>query len=262
MSDAARVDVEASMHGHGIPVLSQDKDPFSLAADVVRALTHYPYCARIPHFGDDKARGKSIARLVANTMPLHPRNPFGKLTFSEIRIDPAAFAKDTDGTRYSRTSIELAAHTDCTYMADPFELVAFQMVRPDAVGGETTIVVGRDAFAALDRAHLDRLSEPVFAFNGRIYPIAWGNGLVRYYRTQIDEDLKAGAELSPAHREAVAVLDEALARPELQLRHRLAPGEIVFVNNVRALHGRTAFDADSDRLMYRIRANAGCLYSG
>lgn len=242
-----------------IPVLSEDKDPFSIAADVVRALTRYPYCARIPGFGIEGGRGKSIARLVANTMPLHPRNPAGKLTFTEIRIDPEAFAKDTDGTRYSRTNIELGAHTDCTYMADPFELVAFQMVRPDATGGETSIVVGADALAALDTDHVKRLAEPVFSFNGRIFPITWGDGLLRYYRTQIDEDLKAGAELSPAQREAVEALDAALALPDIQFRHKMAAGEIVFVNNVRALHGRTAFDPDSDRLMYRIRANAGCL---
>jgi hypothetical protein len=262
MSEAARSYAGLPERRREIPVLSQDKDPFSLAADVVRALTNYPFCARIPEFGVDGARGKSIARLVANTMPLHPRKPFGKLTFTEVKIDPVAFAKDEDGTRYSRTNIALGAHTDWTYLVDPFELVAFQMVRPDAAGGENFITVGADALAALDPAHVRRLAEPVFSFSRKIHPIAWGDGLIRYYRTQIDEDLKAGAKLSPEHLDALSALDEALERHDLQIRFKLGAGEIVFVNNVRALHGRTGFEPTSARLMYRIRANAGCLYSG
>lgn len=244
-----------------IPVLNEDKDPFSLAADVANALNRYPYCARIPRFGDQGARGKSIARLVANTAPLHPRNPFGKLTFTEIRIDPIAFAKDGDGTRYSRTNVELAPHTDCSYMSDPFELVAFQMIRPDETGGESLIVVGSDALAALSPDQVRHLSEPVFSFGERTLPVTWGDGLIRYYRTQIEEHAQAGAVLPPAHREAIDALDAVLVRPELQLRYKLEAGEILFINNVRVLHGRTGFAGTSGRLMYRIRVNAGCLYS-
>ncbi len=36
-------------------------------------------------------------------------------------------------------------------------------------------------------------------------------------------------------------------------------GEILFLNNNKTLHGRSAFAADSARLLYRIRVHAGCL---
>jgi alpha-ketoglutarate-dependent taurine dioxygenase len=50
-----------------------------------------------------------------------------------------------------------------------------------------------------------------------------------------------------------------LRDPALQHRFRIESGEIMCMQNTRALHGRTGFDGESDRLMYRIRANAGCL---
>lgn len=37
------------------------------------------------------------------------------------------------------------------------------------------------------------------------------------------------------------------------------PGDTVFMHNTKVLHGRTGFAADSDRLMYRVRAFATCL---
>ncbi|MGE0661275.1 MAG: TauD/TfdA family dioxygenase, partial [Reyranellaceae bacterium] len=38
-----------------------------------------------------------------------------------------------------------------------------------------------------------------------------------------------------------------LTRPEAELRLRLAPGDLMVMNNVRTLHGRTAFDVNSGR---------------
>lgn len=233
-----------------------------LAADVIAALTVYPHYIRIPGFGDDQKLGKALARMVASHAPHHPRKAFAKLSSSRICIDPEAFAKEGDGTRYSQTEQALAAHTDSSFFADPHELVGFQMAIPDGEGGESFVIPARDVLAHLDPEAIRHLRTPRFPFAGVLRPILTGSEadpLIRYYRRQIDEEAAAGIPLSPDDIAALDVLDAALAQPDLQHRFRVAAGEFLLMNNLRVLHGRTGIDASSRRLMYRVRAYAGCL---
>ncbi len=233
-----------------------------LTAEVIAALTAYPHYIRIPGFGDDQKRGKALARMVTFSAPLHPRKAFAKLSSARIRIDPEAFAKEGDGTRYSQTEQALAAHTDSSFFADPHELVGFQMAIPDGAGGESFMVPVGDVVAHLDAETISQLRAPRFPFAGVLRPILTGSEadpLLRYYRRQIDEEAASGIPLSPDDVAALDALDAALARPDLQHRFRLAAGEFLLMNNLRVLHGRTGMDGASQRLMYRVRAYAGCL---
>ncbi|MFT3808934.1 MAG: TauD/TfdA family dioxygenase [Micropepsaceae bacterium] len=233
-----------------------------LTVEVIAALTAYPHYIRIPGFGDDRTRGKTLARMVTFSAPLHPRKAFAKLSSARIRIDPETFAKEGDGTRYSQTEQALAAHTDSSFFADPHELVGFQMAVPDGEGGESFMVPARDAVAHLTAETIAHLRAPRFPFGGVLRPVLTGpeaDPQLRYYRRQIDEEAASGIPLGPEDIAALDALDAALARPEIQHRFRLAAGEFLLMNNLRVLHGRTAMDGASRRLMYRVRAYAGCL---
>lgn len=254
--------MSAALETRAVPRLNENQDVFSLSMSLMVALTRYPFFACIPQFGDDPARGKALARMVCNMEPLHPTKAFAKLNFTSVKIDADDFAKETDGTRYSRTNIALAAHTDSTFLPAPHELVSFHMVRPDSAGGESFIVTARDVVAALPADVNALLRDPVFPLGKELYPVLTGpdgNPRIRYYRTQVDEDVARGAVLDDAHRGAIDTLDAVLADPALAIRFKLGAGEIVYLNNTRVLHGRTGFAPDSDRLMYRTRAFAGCL---
>jgi hypothetical protein len=244
-------------------LLHVDANLVHLAERVVAALSTYPFFLRIAGFGDDQKRGKALARLISLSAPLHPRKPLEKLSSARIRIDPEAFAKEGDGTRYSQTAELLAAHTDSSFFPDPHELVAFQMAVPDPSGGESFMIAACDVIAALDVETRDRLREPVFPFAGAPLPILTGSETdpkIRYYRRQIEEEAAAtSTPLSPAHTASLDALDAVLERRGLQHRFRLEAGEIVLMNNLRVLHGRTSMDNASRRLMYRVRAWAGCL---
>ncbi|WP_030866208.1 TauD/TfdA family dioxygenase [Streptomyces sp. NRRL F-2747] len=61
--------------------------------------------------------------------------------------------------------------------------------------------------------------------------------------------------LTPEQVKALDLLDSLLERRDLQTHGRLAPGEMIFIDNRSIVHGRTAFDeegpADGGRLMLR-----------
>lgn len=238
-------------------------DVTALIAPTIAALNAYPFFTRIAGFGVERDRGKLLGRSISVVAPLHPRKAFEKLSSARIRIDPVAFAKEGgDGTRYSQTEQALGAHTDSSYLEDPHELVAFQMAVPDPAGGETLMVAAADVVSVLDEPVRARLAAPVFPFGSARYPILSGrpgDPKIRYYRRQIDESAAVSEPLGAEDIAALDALDAALARPELQTRFRLEAGEIVLMNNLRVLHGRTGMDTGSERLMYRVRAWAGCL---
>jgi alpha-ketoglutarate-dependent taurine dioxygenase len=239
-----------------------DGDLSRLAADAIAALTRYPFYIRIPDFGDNRGHARTLADRIVRALPVHPFKPFENARSASIRIDAEAFAMEGDGTRYSRTEQALPAHTDSSFLPEPHELVSFLMVRPGAEGGESFIVTARDAIASLDGSTRERLRAPRFPFGGVLRPILSGDAAdpkLRYYRRQIDEEAAGTGALAAAERAALDALDAELERPELQHRFQLAEGEIVLLNNLRVLHGRTGMPATSNRLLYRMRAWAGCL---
>lgn len=216
---------------------------------------------------EDRTLTVNIARAIADTEPFKPGRPpemRHKVSFTRVQIDPEKSADNSAVTRYSRTNQPLELHTDSSYMNDPHELVAFQMVRAESQGGDTLMAAVEDVVAALDEEVRTNLSEINFPFGRGPQPVLWtrkGATHIRYYRSQIetarldeDEDELADQDLA-----AMDALDDVLAREDLQFRFHVAPGETVFMHNTKALHGRTGFPADSDRLMYRIRMHAGCL---
>jgi alpha-ketoglutarate-dependent taurine dioxygenase len=232
------------------------------APDPGQALADRPFHVVLSDFGagDDPAPIQDLARRIA-AMPdaLGRRLAEPKVDFTRVRVNPDSSGRKGASTRLSRTHLPLPAHTDSSYSSNPHQLAAFQMVRADARGGESAVVTARDVCDALEPDMLAALREPVFPLGKSLKPILWGpegDERIRYYRVQLDAGIADGAQVSPRHMAAVEALDAALEDPASGRRFRLEDGQILLINNVRALHGRTGFDPGSDRLMLRIRARA------
>lgn len=78
--------------------------------------------------------------------------------------------------------------------------------------------------------------KPVFEWDGRDLTI-------HYIRYLMDPGMvRAGTPPSAAETEILDYIDSILRRDELLFQYQLKPGEILIENNLRNLHGRTAFE--------------------
>jgi hypothetical protein len=244
----------------------------SLAAELADAIAiqlctypHFLVLTGLPAIQDARLT-KSIAERLVDKEPVKlgiPPEKRRKLCFTPVQIDAAALARAKRSTAYSRTNQPLALHTDSSQMNAPHELVAFQFVRVDADGGDTLMAPIENVLEFLNDEVRSALSQPHFPFGEHErHAVLWnqnGGSNIRYYRTQIDNAQKKETRISEAETFAIDSLDSVLNRESIQFRFRVQPGETVFMHNTKVLHGRTGFAAESDRLMYRIRAHVGCL---
>ncbi|MEM8790544.1 MAG: TauD/TfdA family dioxygenase [Pseudomonadota bacterium] len=237
----------------------------TVAGEIAQALKAPPYYTllRGASATEDRRLTVHFARTLANMEPVRPDSTpesRQKISFTQVRIDPEKAAGNAGSTSYSRTNKPLELHTDSSYKRDPHELVAFQMVRADMEGGDTIMMPVDRILNALAPEIRAVLSRPAFPFGKGPLPILWetdGVTRIRYYRSQID--LSGGIDLPGEEKDAMAVLDEVIGREDLQDRFRIEPGDTLYMDNTRVLHGRTGFAPTSNRLMYRIRSHVGCL---
>ena len=238
-----------------------------LAQRINLELKKQPHAAVLSGYSatEDRSMTVALAQHIATLSPVKANQPEakrGKVSFTRVRINPSRAVKEAGSTSYSRTNQPLSLHTDSTYKASPHELVAFQMVRSDSSGGDTTLMSVEAVIENLDADILSLLQKPIFPFGKGDFSILWNTGTgprIRYYRNQIDNAVRRGARVSQEAMTAIDALDEVLERSELGLQFKLQAGDILFLDNTRVLHGRTGFSEASERLMYRIRVEAGCL---
>ncbi len=181
--------------------------------------------------------------------------------FTRVEVDPLAALKGGSVTALSRSDRAMGLHIDGSYADAPQKLVVFQMIRDDPAGGETSLATASDVAAGLDAETLKLLGDPVFPF-AACDPILEGTGRdrsIRCYRQQILRGLQDGPPLSDAHAAAMPTLDPALANPRRLYRGHLAPGDVLFLNNRRVLHGRARLAPDRKRLMLRYRMHPPAL---
>lgn len=227
-----------------------------LAETIHAALQSYPYHVVLRMTG--KMDATATVRAVLETLS-HER----RVSFTRVRIDPDAAAKPSRGTRYSRTNLPLTFHTDTAHSHRPHSLVAFQMLLPDAAGGGRSMIV--TAKAVIDRLETDdvaALRAPRFDFGKGPVPIIWGPNAspsFRYYRTQIDAQAAVSLAPMPHDWELLGRLDEVLQSFESTNQFALHTGDVLFVNNHKALHARTGFASASQRSMLRYRLRVDSL---
>jgi hypothetical protein len=160
-----------------------------------------------------------------------------------------------DGARYHQTRQGGSIHTDNVNRPEPWDYLIMACLYPAMIGGDSIVVSGATVHDLLrERAPraLDILAQdfwwerrgfggalfraPVLFFNGR------GEPQFRYLRPYLESAHRQAHE--PLRNEqlwALDTLDSALELAELQFRHRLAPGEILVLDDKQVFHGRTAF---------------------
>jgi hypothetical protein len=108
-----------------------------------------------------------------------------------------------------------------------------------------------------DPKHVAKNRFPVFSYDHRL--------VLRYMRYWIERGhARIGLPIDPEAVRAFDALDAALGAPEHVLEFRMAPGDLLFIDNTRVAHDRDAYREDprASRLMLRLwladhqRANA------
>ncbi len=186
---------------------------------------------------------------VAKTFGFVRRTNYGKLFDVRVVADPANLAF---------TSRAIAPHTDNPYRDPVPTLQLLHCLRDASLGGDTGLVDGFAAAAALRRedpasfavltatpwpfGYTDKETElraraPLIALtpDGRITAVRLNNRSMGPLRLPYEQ-----ADAAYAAYRAWASL---LGRPEFLLTLRLAPGDCLIFDNTRVLHARTAFAA-------------------
>lgn len=162
-------------------------------------------------------------------------------------------------------------HTDSTALVEPHDYVCLACVRSAAgAGGESRIAHVDSIRAALAERGGSRcvaaLEAPVFPFplndprhgqgfrKAPILSLGKAGHTIRYRADALAIGLRAHPDaLSERHRRALRALDTVLADPTLHASYPLEPGDVLFVDNRRALHGRTAIAAGAQRHLRRLK---------
>ena len=168
----------------------------------------------------------------------------------DVRADP----KPTD---LAYTAIELLAHTDQPYRQPTPGIQLLHCLRNDAPGGDSTLVDGLAAANALRASDPEAWqaaveTEMVFRYDMVTDTVVSRGHLLEYDRhgrfRQIRLNTKLDAPVPPADGDLDAFyrarrrLVEWCNDPAHQVTFRLEPGDVMFMDNIRVLHGRTAFD--------------------
>lgn len=239
------------------------------AAKVRSALAAYPHFCVVEVPADAKQTFLALAAAAAGNEYIleAPDARNRRVSFTNVRIDEAnANAPRKTGTRYSRTNLPMAPHTDSSFRVEPHELVAFHCVEHDESGGDSVLAAVEDVLDQLSPDAVARLREPAFPFGKALRPILSGQpGVeeIRYYRAQLDRPLADGVvSLTATQREALDELDLVLERHDRFHNLPLRSGEVLFMHNRKVLHGRTGFSGESRRHLRRIRLRAPELSAG
>jgi len=160
------------------------------------------------------------------------------------------------------TAAALGVHTDNPYRDPTPGLQLLHCLEADAPGGDTILVDGfraaellRDedstAFSLLAWLPLDfRFADASADLAGRV-PVISTDFEGRVTAVHFNDRSMAPADLPEDLVEswygAYRAFARILRRPELELTLRLEPGDLIVMNNLRTLHGRTAFDVNAGR---------------
>jgi Taurine catabolism dioxygenase TauD, TfdA family len=169
-----------------------------------------------------------------------------------------------DGARYHQTRQGGSIHTDNVNRPETWDYLIMGCLFPAMIGGESIVVSGMAVYDHLlsqaPRA-LEVLAEdfwwerrgfaddffraPVLFFNQK------GEPQFRYLREYLESaHRRTGEPLRDDQLWALDTLDSALELSESQFRCKLAPGEILVIDDLQMFHGRTSFSDFFDAVAY------------
>ena len=163
-------------------------------------------------------------------------------------------------TDLAYTSIELLAHTDEPYRIDPPGIQLLHCIVNDAHGGDSTLTDGLAAALALEAEHPDWFgalveTEVDYRYDMGTDTVVNTGHVLEYDRHGRYRGIRLNTKLDvPLPRPGVDLdawyagrrwLNEWCNDPAHQVTFRLEPGDVMFMDNHRAMHGRTSFDPTS-----------------
>ena len=236
---------------------SPEKQWRELRSAIVPLLRRYPYFVlvkRLPISED----GKSVRRLSMALGQFHP--DFGWLALVKGRLrkeDIARVAIDENLPRRSASASAMAPHTDGAFLQRPHDIIMFQCVVADTSGGESILLPIDDILGALTQRELGHLKEQVFPFGSETASILTGQGEdrnFRYYGTHMERSSRKRDIVLPQEIDTtIKKLDQILDHSNSRIKYKMAPEDILILNNKKVLHGRTALTEQSNRLLVRSR---------
>ena len=216
-------------------------------------------CAVVVHGVPTESDGVLLALALATGTPDASGNG-GRLIY-DVRPRPLTEQGDVSTTREA-----FALHSDSTALVRPHDTVYLACVAAaHGRGGESRVMSAEHVRASLPARAIAALEEPIFPFalndplhgrGVRRAPVLQGDA-IRYRRDALELGERACGEALPARaRTALDALEAVLAEEEHQLAFGLRPGDVLVVDNRRALHGRTAFARGADRHLRRLKTFA------
>ena len=160
-----------------------------------------------------------------------------------------------DPTNLAYTGLGLGAHTDNPYRDPTPTLQLLHCLASSADGGENTLVDGFRVVQDLTRADLELLARcpirfryadadaeletetPVITLDPR------GETEAVHYNTRSVQPFALPDALVGPYYGAYQRFGRMLEAPEYRIQFKLAPGDLFIVDNLRVLHGRTAYAA-------------------
>jgi hypothetical protein len=169
-----------------------------------------------------------------------------------------------DGARYHQTRQGGSIHTDNVNRPQTWDYLMMTCVSPAMLGGESIVVSGLTVYDLLrERVPrvLDVLAEDFWwecrGFSDDFFsaPILFFNQVgepqFRYLREYLESaHRRQGAPLRDEQLWGLDSLDSVLELSALQFRCRLAPGEIIVIDDLQMFHGRTSFSDFFDAVPY------------
>jgi gamma-butyrobetaine dioxygenase len=190
-----------------------------------------------------------VAR-VAETFGFVRETNYGRVF--DVRVEP-------DPENLANSALEITPHTDNPYRDPVPTIQLLHCLRNAASGGDTGLVDGFAAAAALRSSHPDEFA--VLTSVPRSFSYRAAGVSLRAVRPVIELDSlgrvrgvrfnnrSAGPVLSEPERyyRAYRLWTTLLRRPSARLTLRLDPGDCLIFDNTRILHARTAFTATGER---------------
>lgn len=140
---------------------------------------------------------------------------------------------------------DFALHTDESFLEHPARHVLLHCWRPAVTGGATQVADSRALAATVDRVEW-------IAWNQLRLPYPCGDRCsIEAGTTRFNVDHCTAAPLTPVQSTWLARFAASAKRVSRELS--LAAGDLLLLDNERMLHGRSAFDATSPRLLKRLR---------
>ncbi len=156
------------------------------------------------------------------------------------------------------TNIALGAHTDTTYLSQPAGIQVFHCLSHDGEGGETLLLDGFHAAEQLRRVDKEAFSllcehrinheyieaghhvvslDPVL----KVHPVTGELEMIRYNHYDRSPISTIPQEALGKYYAALKSLSSIINKKEQEFFLKLRPGNILFVDNWRVLHGRSAY---------------------